>query len=69
MGAQEIRAPEQRFAKEKDALFALLGARGLEPTEAQRARIRGSRDSAEIRRWLDGVMSAPSVATLLGETD
>jgi hypothetical protein len=69
VNAGEIRAPEKRYANEKSALFAFLGARGLEPSEAQRKRILGCHDGAEIRRWLDGVMSTPSVAALLGEKD
>lgn len=51
----------------KQALFAFLMMRGLDATEEQRARIWASRDAAEIRRWLQRVVAAPSVAAFLDE--
>ena len=51
----------------KQALLTFLGARGLEATEAQRARIWASQDLAEIQRWLAHVVETSSVTALLDE--
>ena len=72
---EAVKKPEGRAAeaeaeneRAKDALITFLCARGLEPTEQQRTRIRGSRDPAELRTWLGRVAAAgPVEAVLTGE--
>jgi len=61
------RAEQDPHLQLKQALLAFLGMRGLEPTDAQYARMEASRDAAEIRRWLARAPDAPSVAALLDE--
>jgi hypothetical protein len=67
-GPAAARAPEERYANEKQALLTFLRARGLVPTEVQEARILASHDVAEINRWLAGADRAASVDALLGDT-
>lgn len=66
-----IGAPKRPFEKaeetEKQALLSFLRARGLEPTEAQLARIGASESAAEVRRWLARALLAPSVAAVLSD--
>ena len=66
-----IGAPKRPFEKaeetEKQALLSFLRARGLEPTEAQLARMGASESAAEVRRWLARALLAPSVAAVLAE--
>ena len=66
-----IGAPQRAFEKaeetEKQALLAFLHARGLEPTEAQLARIATSENAAEVRSWLARALLAPSVDAVLDD--
>jgi hypothetical protein len=64
---EEERTEGAAHIHSKHALFAFLMMRGLEATEAQRARISASRDPEELRRWLRRVVNAPSVADMLDE--
>ncbi|MCK6507956.1 DUF4259 domain-containing protein [Myxococcota bacterium] len=63
-GSPDARLPHAHL---KQALLTVLGARGLEATEAQRARIWASQDLAEIQRWLAHVVETSSVTALLDE--
>lgn len=65
--AELLGAPREFGEREKQALFAFLQARGLEPTRAQAARIRASRDRAEIVRWISRVVSVTSVESLFDD--
>jgi hypothetical protein len=56
---------EKADETEKQALLGFLQARGLEPTEAQLARIASSESAAEVRRWLGRALLAASVAEVL----
>lgn len=68
INASSAAAPQRAaFVHEKQALLTFLQARGLQPTTAQLARIDASHDANEIRQWLARVVSARSVADLLGE--
>lgn len=53
----------------KQALLTFFSMRGLEPDDAQVARIEASRDPAELRRWLARVVTAESVAEVLDGPD
>lgn len=58
---------EKAEETEKQALLTFLRARGLEPTEAQLARIVASESASEVRRWLARALLAPSVAAVLDD--
>jgi len=46
------------------AILMFLRVRGLSPTEAELARIQGSTDSDELRRWAERAANVPSVAAM-----
>ena len=48
-----------------EALFIVLAGRGLEPTEAERLRIRQERDLDRLDRWLAAARTCADVAGLL----
>jgi len=51
----------------KQALLTFLQMRGLDPTDAELARIEASSDPAELQRWLARVVTATSVAEMLDD--
>jgi hypothetical protein len=51
----------------KTVILTFLRARGLEPSEAETARIQASNDAEEVATWLARVVDAASVADMLGE--
>ncbi len=66
-GALSAVGEREAGAREKQALFAFLQARGLRPNAQQTTRIDASRDRAEIHRWLALVVTATSVDALFEE--
>jgi hypothetical protein len=61
------RAAMPDHAQSKMALLTFLKVRGLEPTEAEKARIEATTDGDEIRTWLARVVDARSVAAMFGD--
>ncbi|MEZ4393264.1 MAG: DUF4259 domain-containing protein [Polyangiales bacterium] len=53
----------------KQALVTFLSMRGLHPTGEEMATIEASRDGAEVRRWLERVVDAASVAAVFDATE
>lgn len=49
-----------------EALLRVLAARNFLVTDAQRQAVLDCRDHAQLERWLDAAVSAPSAAALLG---
>lgn len=49
-----------------EALLRVLAARNLSPSEQQRQQILACRDQAQLERWLDASVTAPSIPALLG---
>ena len=63
----EARGEARGEAKGKaEAVLRVLAARNLEPTEEQRQVVQACREPAQLERWLDASVTAPSVAALLG---
>lgn len=50
---------------EAKALLRVLAARNFSPTEEQRQAVLACRDRAQLERWLDASVTAPSIAALL----
>ena len=48
-----------------DALLVVLAARGFEPTEDERRRIRAERDPGRLQRWLAAAATCADIAGLL----
>ena len=61
------RASAKEDERSKTVVLTFLRARGLEPSEAEKARIQASNDAEEIATWLARVVDAVSVADMLGE--
>jgi hypothetical protein len=49
-----------------EALLRVLAARNLAPTAEQRQAVLACQDQAQLERWLDASVTAPSVAALFG---
>ena len=49
-----------------EAVLRVLAARNLSPTEEQRQAVLTCQDQAQLERWLDAAVTAPSVAALFG---
>jgi hypothetical protein len=62
-----VRPHEQAEEAEKQALLTFLRARGLEPSEAELARIEGAEEASSIRRWLSRALFASSVRDVLDD--
>lgn len=50
-----------------EALIAVLVARGLSPTDAERRRLFAGRDAATVERWLSAVATCRDAAELLDD--
>jgi hypothetical protein len=57
---------EGRLVALRHAVLTVLGARGLAPTNAQRARIEASDSRRQLDRWLTRAAKASSVDEVLG---
>lgn len=63
--ALEARHAEGRAAGRAEAIVAVLVARGLAPSESERARILTTSDDATLTRWLTEVASCAGASELL----
>jgi len=57
---------EGKVEGKAEALLALLAARGLEPTDAERSRILQNKDAGRLDQWFERALHAASVAELIG---
>lgn len=55
---------EGKAEGQAEAVLRVLAARHLSPTEEQRRMILSCQDQAQLERWLDAAVTAPSVAAL-----
>jgi hypothetical protein len=62
-----VRPHERAEEAEKQALLTFLRARGLEPSEAELARIESADEASSVRRWLSRALFASSVRDVLDD--
>ena len=58
--------PDETDDQLRLAVLMFLRVRGLQPTEAQLARIQASTDGSELRRWAERAATAASVDAMFG---
>jgi len=62
--ALATRHAEGKAEGKAEAIIAVLAARGVPPSEAERARILATRDDATLQRWLEAVARGADAQTL-----